>query len=226
MVKLLDLCCGAGGCSMGYKRAAELLGISVEIIGVDIKKQKNYPFTFVRADAVEYLQESGHNFTHIHASPPCQAFSNGSAPARKKGTVYNSEIFHQLRTEMYKTKIPGVIENVPGSPVIPDIELNGLMFGLPLKRTRFFELVNWWMMKPSVPLIRRGAFLRGEIISVFGNGQMKAKNGLEIQIPGNSVAEKRSNAMGIDWMSKMEMAQAIPPAYTQFIGEHFLKIQL
>lgn len=226
MVKLLDLCCGAGGCSMGYKRAADQAGISIEITGVDVKKQKNYPFRFIQWDAVSYIAGYGNNFTHIHASPPCQEYSLTTAKHKSKGKKYDSEIFHQVRTEMYKMKIPGVIENVPGSPVIPDIELNGLMFGLPIKRTRFFELVNWWMMKPYVPMIRRGAYLRGEILSVYGNGGMKTESGGEIQVPGNSVAEKRSNAMGIDWMSKMEMAQAIPPAYTQFIGEHFLKINL
>lgn len=225
-IKLLDLCCGAGGCSMGYKQAADDLGFEIEIIGVDKKEQKNYPFTFVKGDALEYLKAKGNLFTHIHASPPCQAYSNGSAPARKEGRKYDSGIFHDIRAEMYRQKMPGVIENVPGSPTIPDVVLNGLMFGLPIKRTRWFEVVHWWMMKPSVPMERPGAYLRGEIISIFGNGSMKSKTGEEIKVPGSTVGEKRGNAMQITWMTRMELAQAIPPAYTKYIGENFLKVKL
>jgi DNA (cytosine-5)-methyltransferase 1 len=225
-IELLDLCCGAGGCSMGYYQAAQKLGLDIQITGIDKKKQKNYPFTFHQGDALAYLVEHGKNFTHVHASPPCQAYSNGSAPARKEGKKYDSGIFHDIRVEMYNRRIPGVIENVPGSPTIPDVVLNGLMFGLPVKRTRWFELVHWFMLKPSVPMHRKGAYLRGEIISIFGNGQMKSKNGAEIQVPGSTVGEKRGNAMQIDWMSKMELAQAIPPAYTKYIGENFLKVKL
>ena len=74
-IKLLDLCCKAGGAAMGYKQAADDLGIKITITGIDIEPQPNYPFNFIQADAVEYLRNNWQNYTHVHASPPCQAYS-------------------------------------------------------------------------------------------------------------------------------------------------------
>jgi DNA (cytosine-5)-methyltransferase 1 len=224
-IKLLDLCCGAGGCSMGYKLAADELGIGIEIVGVDVKEQKNYPFTFVRDDAMSFLQREYARFTHIHASPPCQEYTHNSNAKRKAKVEGSKSILPDLRVKMYETMLPGVIENVMGAPLIPDIILEGRMFGLKVIRRRMFETVNWFSMKPGVPVYRRGMVARGECMTVVGHGSYKNSQGNYWQVEGDSVLSKRRNAMGIDWMTDREITQAIPPAYTKYIGLQFLKIQ-
>jgi DNA (cytosine-5)-methyltransferase 1 len=225
-IKLLDLCCGAGGCSMGYKLAAERLGMEIEITGVDMKVQKNYPFEFVREDAMSFLGREGRGFTHIHASPPCQEFlynSNAKADAKVDGHK-GLLLLLEMRVMMYSIGLPGVIENVIGSPLIKDIVLEGRMFGLKVIRRRVFETVNWFMLKPGVPMYKSGMVLRGECMSVTGHGSYKNNRGIKWLVEGEKVLDKRRNAMGIDWMTDREITQAIPPAYTKYIGMEFFKI--
>jgi DNA (cytosine-5)-methyltransferase 1 len=150
MIKLLDLCCKAGGCSMGYFQAAQDLGIDIEITGVDIEAQPNYPFKFVQADAEQYFIENWENFTHVHASPPCQEYSVSTVAMRKAGKKYKDNL-DGLSRLMYQSGLPGVIENVPTAPIRPDIILRGDMFGLKVLRKRHFELVNWFMMQATIP---------------------------------------------------------------------------
>jgi hypothetical protein len=38
---------------------------------------------------------------------------------------------------------------------------------------------------------------------------------------GSPIAE-RKEAMGIDWMNREELREAIPPAFTEFIGKHLM----
>lgn len=225
-IKLLDLFCKAGGCSVGYYRAGCSMGHEIEIVGVDIEDQPNYPYTFVKSDAIDYLDQHGRDYTHIHASPPCQQFSRGSAPARKKGKVYDVSLITKIRGWMEDRGMPGVIENVVSAPVRPDLLLNGTMFGLKVIRHRKFELVNWFCMSPGSGQIKRRAVVDGDYISVFGNGAMKSKSGVEFKIPGSTVKEKWMNAMAIDWMSMRELREAIPPAYTEYIGKQFFKINI
>jgi DNA (cytosine-5)-methyltransferase 1 len=222
-IRLLDLCCGAGGCAMGYKLAADDLGLEIEIVGIDTKEQKNYPFKFIQDDALSFLIKWGRGFTHIHASPPCQEYthnSNARTKAKKEGSV---SILPEVKAVMYQSKLPGVIENVMGSPLVKDIILDGRMFGLKVIRRRIFETVNWFSMKPGVPQYQKGMVMRGECMVVAGHGSNKNRWGTDWQIEGKSVIEKRSKAMGIDWMNDREIAQAIPPAYTRYIGNDFLK---
>lgn len=224
-IKLLDLCCGAGGCSMGYKLAAAELGMDIQLTGVDVEPQKNYPFEFVQEDAISFLAREGRGFTHIHASPPCQEFthiSNAKDAAKTnghKGLLFLCE----LRVMMYQANLPGVIENVMGAPLIKDIILDGRMFGLKVIRRRIFETVNWFTMKPGVPAYKRGMVARGECMTVAGHGSNKNRRGNKWQVEGKTVLSKRRNAMGIDWMTDREITQAIPPAYTKYIGMEFLK---
>lgn len=223
-IKLLDLFCGAGGCSVGYFNAATSMGIQIEIIGVDINKQKSYPFPFIQSDAVTYLQDHYNEFSHVHASPTCQLFSSATGQWRKREYRY-PDTLTPVRDLMYKLKVRGVIENVMGSPVRPDIVLNGTMFGLKVIRKRKFELINWFCMKPGSGAIRKNLVGSGEFVSVYGkNKGFKAPGGGLINLPGKTVTDKWRGAMGVPWMANDgEISQATPPAYTQYIGSYFFK---
>lgn len=225
---LLDLCCKAGGCSMGYYNAAQKLGLPIEIFGVDIETQPNYPFNFIQDDAVDFLQKNGTHFSHVHASPPCQLYSCSTAVAKaqhieKHGTEkkYSNILLH-IQLGMTNTKRPGVIENVYEAPIRPDVVLSGDMFGLKVLKRRKFELVNWFMFNPMRAKVK-GTVLNGDYAMVVGNGQLGVKGGKKCTVPGSNIKEQWSNATGIHWMTEYkELAEAIPPAYTEYIGMEFL----
>lgn len=128
-MRLLDLYCGAGGAAMGYCRA----GIT-DIVGVDIKQQKHYPFTFILGDALEYLHDHGHEFDAIHASPPCQAFTTLKSMPNAN---HHDDLVGPTRELLKKIGKPYIIENVPGSPLgRGSVMLCGTMFGLGVKNAR------------------------------------------------------------------------------------------
>jgi DNA (cytosine-5)-methyltransferase 1 len=204
---LLDLFCGAGGAATGYYRAG-----FTEIVGVDIKPQPRYPFEFVQADALAYVAEHGHEFDVIHASPPCQAYTQIRYVT---GRQY-PELIEPTREALCATGKPYVIENVPGAPLIADMTvwLAGTMFGLKVFRWRGFESNVLLLSPKAFPNARYGkackqgrAPVAGQFITVTGNfsGQDYARD-----------------AMGIDWMTRKELTQAIPPAYTECIGLQLL----
>ena len=208
-MRLLDLFCGAGGAAMGYYRA----GFD-HIVGVDIEPQPNYPFVFVQDDALEYLKEHGHKYDFIHASPPCQAYSIG---ARWRGTAKNHPEYIDITRELLmKVDKPYVIENVPGAPIDKDLKLCGTMFGLKVIRHRYFEI------KPEILILtsvckHNGTVRNGDFVTVAGHGGDN--------IAGNFTLKSWQQAMGINWMKKEELAEAIPPAYTEFIGRQILATQ-
>lgn len=194
--KLLDLFCGAGGCAVGYHRAG------FDVVGVDIKPQKRYPFPMVVANAL-YPPFDLRHFDAIHASPPCQAFTNARVIHKRE----HPDLLGPTRELLRKTNLPWVIENVPGAPMRADALLCGSMFGQrKLIRHRCFEF-----HEPRAFLLPPCDHAK-EIISVFGHGGHVY----------HGVAEWRE-IMGIDWMTRYELAQAIPPAYTEFIGKQLLK---
>lgn len=221
MIRLLDLYCGAGGCAMGYYLAAQDLGIEIQITGIDVAPQPNYPFQFVQADAVEYCKQHGHEFTHIHASPPCQKYSRSTAKFRKKGYQY-SDLVELTRVELEKLHSRYVIENVPGAPITPHLRLRGDMFGLKVLRLRWFELGRFFMLQPSIPN-QVGSVKEGDYVSVFGKGSYRKSNKDKLpKFKKDSVISTWKYAMGINWMkTDRELAESIPPAYTRFIGHHF-----
>lgn len=221
-IKLLDLCCKAGGCSMGYYQAAQDLGIDIEITGIDIEPQPNYPFNFIKDDAVEYLKHNWEKYSHLHASPPCQEYSVSTSPFKIKGKRYRDNLM-EIRIEMSKTQLPGVVENVMPAPIPGDIVLRGDMFGLKVLRQRKFECINWFALCPMLPP-KLGSVKNGDYAQVLGKGQLKVTNGQRFKVEGNNVLEVWRNAMQIDWMNKNELAEAIPPAYTRYIGNYFLRI--
>lgn len=201
-MRLLDLFCGAGGAAMGYHQAG------FQVVGVDINPQPNYPFEFHQADAMHYPLES---FDVIHASPPCQRYMTGGLVNRAK----HPDLIGLVRYRLIMNKTPWVIENVPGAPMRPDVMLCGSMFNLQVRRHRWFEI------HPTPMIMISPCDHTRPVTGVYGNphGQQGAWPGM---LPSDLPTWRQ--AMGIDWMTAAEISEAIPPAYTQFIGEQLLSV--
>src|SRR5688572_16884411 len=193
--RLLDVFSCAGGTSMGYHQAG------FDVVGVDKNPQPNYPFEFHQADAVEFVERHGHEFHAIAGSPPCQFAAAVSDWRGSRGNHLN--LIPPARAAMIATGRPWVIENVPEAvrlgPLRPDFFLCGSMFGLRVRRHRVFE-TSW----PSLQLTQRCAHRPDDF--AFEHKDERAF----------------ADAMGCTWMSAKEGRQAIPPAYTQHIGEQLL----
>ncbi len=196
----LDLFCCAGGAAMGLHRAG------FDVIGVDIKPQPRYPFRFVQADALAppfAIEE----FDFVWASPPCQAHSSSWTP------YDHPDLIPQTRRLLERARL-SCIENVPGAPLRRPVVLDGTMFpGLSVIRRRLFEC-NF-----PVPLRlgfdARGLVRRGGWTTVVGGGRC---SGTPRSANGWHTEAAKRRAMGIEWMRREELAQAIPPAYSEFIG--------
>ena len=202
--RLLDLFCGAGGCSVGYHRAG------FDVTGVDVEPQPRYPFEFHQADALTFPLDG---FDAIHASPPCHDHSDLAVVTGPDGS---GRLLAETRGRLEATAGPWVIENVPRAPMRADFVLCGCMFGLELPgglqlvRKRWFE-TSWRGFD-----LRPGCCHSGPAVTVTGHVGRKWRGGPLI------TAGDRTAAMGIDWMSQDELAQAIPPAYTEYIGQALL----
>lgn len=214
--RVLDTYCGGGGCGMGYHRAG------FEVVGVDIARQPHYPFEFVQADAIEYIRAHGHEYDLIHASPPCQLYSvtaslsNGNHP----------DLVGPTRDALLAVGKPYVIENVEGAPLDNPLTLCGTMFGLQVLRHRLFEIWPNPIWFPPYPCKHDGR----------ATGNAHRKDGLRVTasfahgykfltIAGHDfLAGEARTAMDIDWMPKSRLAQAIPPAYTEWIGKQLLEM--
>lgn len=129
--RLLDLFCKAGGAGYGYWQAG------FDVVGVDIEPQKRYPFTFIQADALEYLARHGGEYDAIHASPPCQAFSKMKNPDKAHRKAH-PDLVDPVRELLMRTGRPYIIENVPGAPLLSPVTLCGSQFGLKVYRHRVF----------------------------------------------------------------------------------------
>lgn len=189
---------------MGYHRAG------FDVVGVDIKPQPRYPFTFIQADAFDYLRDHGHEFDVIHASPPCQAYSWSAKRWNKK----REDLVDSIRAELRPMEKAHIIENVLGAPLVYPVMLCGTMFGLGVIRHRYFEiycggcLFHW--LTPDCQ--HKGSVSDGDYVTVAGHGGN-----------GRAALHLWKRAMGIDWMSKDELTQAIPPTYTEWIGKQLMK---
>lgn len=209
MPVLLDLFCGGGGAAMGYHRAG------FDVVGVDINPQPRYPFAFIEADAMEVLRDHDLSGYHaIHASPPCQRYSYG---VRNKDR--HPDLLGEVRDLLNMTLLPWVIENVPGAPMRADYVLCGSQFELPgLRRHRLFE-TSWHGFELVQPCVHTD-----KVVSVCGHG-IPSWNRELWDYPTCSEYNKLSqNAMGIDWLSRGLLSEAVPPAYTEFIGRRLMDV--
>ncbi len=211
--RLLDLYCGGGGAAMGYHRAG------FEIVGIDLEPQKDYPFEFYKGDALSWPLEG---FDIVHASPPCQRFSAAGIIHRKRGKIY-PDCLTPTRARLREWGGPYIIENVPGAPMQPyTIVLCGLMFGLKVFRHRIFEC-SMFITAPNHPT-HKGKYIGEGYYSVAGHGGNWRNWGkTKRNVKKGSVAEW-SDAMGIDWLPRSRLSQAIPPAYTEWIGKQAIRI--
>jgi DNA (cytosine-5)-methyltransferase 1 len=206
--KIVDLYCGAGGAAMGLHRAWP----DAEIIGVDIRPQPRYPFRLVQASVFD-LAWNWSIFDFIWASPPCQRYTqmlNHGLTDRANHPDHVAE----TRRRLQQARAPYVIENVPHAPLINPIVLCGEMFGLRVTRHRLFE-ASFPLPQPE-HLAHRGTHIRkqgdelsgGYYYRVYGHETGKASWGA---------------AMGIDWMRAPELAQAVPPAYSEWIARRYME---
>jgi DNA (cytosine-5)-methyltransferase 1 len=213
---LLDLFCGAGGAAMGYYRAG------FDVYGVDVCPQPNYPFRFDRGDALDYLREELKLPTHlraavVHASPPCQANLKGLAAVnRGLGRAYDHpDLLDATRDGLTALGVPYVIEQPQqGAKLINPVRLCGSSFGLPIRRHRQFESNVRLVVPPCdhawqtdkkywTSWVKNGVRQRATVVQVYGNGGER---------------EQWGPALGVDWMTHAELAQAIPPAFTTHLG--------
>ena len=216
-MKLLDLFCCAGGAAVGYHRA----GFD-EIIGVDIVSQPNYPFGFVQADALEYVVEHGREFDLIHASPPCQAFTKYKN-ARPDLPEKYPNLIPQTRSLLMLSGKPYVIENVPGSPLVNPVILCGSMFDLDVRRHRLFEMSVFMLTPQCRHSIWPPNRYPGGRSRERGHARVLCRNTVEIG-RWNIPLKIQQDAMGIDWMNLEELSEAIPPAFTEWIGTQMLAL--
>jgi len=206
-MRLLDLFCGAGGCAKGY----ELAGFT-DITGVDNSPQKRYPYKFIQADALEYARLHASEYDFIHASPPCQHYSSLK--------VLHKDVKHPdliaLTRQLISCK-PYIIENVEGArkELIKPIMLCGSMFNLKsgengLRRHRLFE--------SSLHLTTlQCQHLKTRSVAVYGHS-----GGFSYRDKYRFTLQQWKESMGIFWMTGKELAQAIPPAYTEFLGKQVI----
>jgi DNA (cytosine-5)-methyltransferase 1 len=191
---------------MGYHRAG------FDVVGVDINPQPRYPFEFHQADALEYLLDG---FDVVHASPPCQSYS---VTASLHTAVY-PRMIEPVRERLRTHGQPYVIENVAGAPLLDAVLLCGSSFGLGVRRHRLFEVHPQLLWAPPC-----AHYLQPEPVDVTGTGGPAARpagQGGGIHRKPRNLAHARE-VMGIDWMSRRELAESVPPAFTEWIGEQLL----
>lgn len=213
---LLDLFCGAGGAGMGYREAG------FHIVGIDIADQPRYPGDFIQTDVMKIRRLDKFarliNAVAIHASPPCQHFSD---LAKRNGNADEwPDLIDPVRDMLISTGLPYVIENVEGAPLIDPLVLCGTQFpGLRVIRHRLFETSF-----SASPLSH------GKHPLVFTHDKRKAHYGklnqntafVQVTGGGNATVANKADAMGISWMTGRELNEAIPPAYTRYIGRQLL----
>jgi DNA (cytosine-5)-methyltransferase 1 len=207
--RLLDLFCGAGGAAMGYHRAG------FDVAGVDIKPQPHYPFEFHQGDALTWPLDG---FDAIHASPPCQRYSQATKVWRGRCDSH-PDLVAPTRERLAQNGRPYVIENVIGAPLINAIMLCGTAFPeLRVRRHRLFECSFPIMAMPCNHAAVDYA------VPVYGHSGAGANRGRERDRGRSNTGSDWREAMGIDWMTNAEIVLSIPPAYTQFIGEQLMRV--
>jgi DNA (cytosine-5)-methyltransferase 1 len=210
--RLLDLCCWRGGAGYGYHLAG------FEVVGVDIKPQPEYPFEFHQADALAFPLDG---FDAVHISPPCQPHSDLK---HAWNAHHHEDLIPAARERLIASGLPYVIENVPGAPLKDPVTLCGCMFGL---GTEEYRLERKRLFEASFPLPQPECTCAGDarpVVGVYG-GKIRNRRAIPTGSQRSRVGttlplELGQEAMGITWMNRLGLSQAIPPAYTRFIGQH------
>ena len=199
-MRLLDLYCGAGGAAMGYWRAG------FEIVGVDIQKQPNFPFKFIQADALTFPLDG---FDAIHASPPCQAYSMIGKRIWKNSAAH-PDLIEPTRARLQAAGVPFVIENVEGAPLENALMLCGTMFGLRIRKHRWFELGGF-----AIDSVPKCTSKHEDVYNPWHGDGRKVRDFRIAQgttwIPMNGGASRKTGRTG-------DVSNAIPPAYTKWLG--------
>lgn len=230
-MRVLDLYCGAGGASMGYHMAG------FDVYGIDKNPQPNYPFRFRQSDVLalspRWIRK---HFVAVVGSPPCQAHTSLKAVHGSKYHAQHEDLIPDTRQLMEDTGLPYIIENVEGAraSLINPVRLCGSSFGLRLRRHRLFE-TNFEMIEaPSCQhawqqrhrpyrihtTAASGGFRQSGIVAIYGHNQM---HGPARAYDAAYTLRIASTAMGIDWMTQLELNQAIPPVYTYWLGRRLRK---
>lgn len=208
-LRLLDLFCKAGGASAGYHQAG------FEVVGVDIKSQKRYPFEFIQADALDVLTDLNFlkSFDVVTASPPCQTHSSTKHLRNAQGkSTSKVDLIPETRESLIKAGKPYVIENVPGAPLIAPVVMCGSHFNLKVRRHRLFE--STFALTGTVCNHKA----QGKPVGIYGSMRDEIPQG---GTTAKSIEEART-AMGIGWMLWGDLVEAIPPAYTKHLGDQMM----
>lgn len=193
---------------MGIHRAG------FEVTGIDLNPQPRYPFSFIQGDALE-ADLSAYDF--VWASPPCQAHTSLKTMHNAK---QHADLIPATRAKLEEWGGPWIMENVVGAPLRNPVTLCGTMFGLgipeaQLRRHRLFETNCGLILAPSCKH-------HGKTIGVYGGGHgaslHRAQKGQKC-----FTANQERAAMGINWMTVDQLSQAIPPAYSEYLGRQIIK---
>jgi DNA (cytosine-5)-methyltransferase 1 len=195
---------------MGYHQAG------FEVVGVDINPQPNYPFTFVQADATNPPLDLD-SFDLVHASPPCQHFSRYRNAVKDIEERYEN-LIPETQALLRQSGKPYVIENVPKAPIRNDLQLCGSMFGLDVRRHRWFELEGFEVPSPEC---NHKVWPRRRYNSSTGRKNLRFT--IEVGAWDEPLALQKQ-AMGVDWtLTVRELSEAVPPRFARFIGEAFVQ---
>ena len=210
-MRLLDLFCGVGGASAGYAEAG------FEVTGIDLKHGKRYPYTYIKGNVLDYLKDLQflRSFDVIHASPPCQTYSITQHLRNAQGkTTSKLDLIPETRAALIASAVPYIIENVPGSPLIDPIQLCGSAFNLKVRRHRLFESN---MQLQGTECNHKA---QGRPIGVYGSLNDEIPKGGKT---ATNINEARQ-AMRIEWGIWTELVEAIPPAYTKYLGSQISRL--
>jgi DNA (cytosine-5)-methyltransferase 1 len=215
---LIDFYCAAGGSSMGFHRAG------FDVVGVDVEPQPRYPFRFIRADAVTDGASLIADLrpVAVAGSPPCKLHTSVRHTIRPGARlVYPVNLIPETRAMFDASGLPYVIENVPGAPLADPLVLCGSMFDLAVRRHRLFELGGWKMPRPACRHREQVARSPGYPATRYHSGRPVTHLSPVVSVHGGGKAvsiDVQRRAMGVDWMTRDELSQAIPPAYTEHVG--------
>jgi DNA (cytosine-5)-methyltransferase 1 len=213
--RLLDLFCGAGGCSVGYHRAG------FDVVGVDITLHPDYPLELIVADAMDVLADMDFlaGFDAIHASPPCPHYSVATIATGTKAN--HPDLVPPVRELLRRSGLPYVIENVVGAPLVDPVLICGRALGLDISRHRIFET--------NTAVLSAGCACDGRPgVSIYGHSGEDRRRVDRIRPNGRPQYAHVTKAdavalMGVEWMTNRDdISDAIPPAYTEFIGSQLI----